>query len=301
MDNFQSGAITEVKGSQNISYILNDDNLFFQTGYKVLKSQTKNGLVKCARLLYNGKIKLTYFTYDYKSLISILPTLDGETFLMILADLFGTILEIKNNGFLVCQNLDLSFDKVFVDQSNLTVNLIYLPINMPQMDFATFENELRVQTVKLITSNPSLKTPNVDRVCPELSNGTVSLQELHRFVCSMCKGAKRQDKGDGRSAKQPELLLSSMNAPSRLEFKVNKPEYLIGRSGSSVDGVVRYNKAISREHCKIVYKDGVYGVIDLDSTYGTFVNKSRIPPQKVCPIKGGDIVSLANSNFKVQI
>lgn len=308
-DLIQTGAITEIKGSQNIAYILNNDSLFLLTGYKVLKSQTKDGFIRCAKLLYNGKTKLTYFTSEYKSLKSILPTLDGDTFLTVMANFLSVILEIKNNGFLACQNLDLSFDKVFIDQSNLTVNLIYLPINTPPIDFATFENDLRTRLIKLITSTPSLKSANVDRVCAELSNGSVSLNDLYKLVCSICKGpglgGRKTRTDDGGvslpNAAQPELVFSAMNAPVKLEYRINKPEFLIGKNISSVDGVIDFNKAVSRVHCKIIYQSGMYYLVDLGSANGTFINKSRIVSQQMHPIKNGDVVRLANSDFMIRI
>lgn len=307
-DLMQSGAITEIKGSQNVAYILNDDNLFLLTGYKVLKSQTKNGFVRCAKLLYNGNIKLTYFTSGLKSIKSLLPTLDGDTFLSIMANFLSMVLEIKSNGFLGCQNLDLSFDKVFVDQSNLTVNLIYLPLNTQEIDFASFENDLRSDLIKLITSTPSLKTANVDRACAELSNGSISINELHKLICSICKGpgsgGKRKIPDNGGSppnATQPELVFSAMNAPVKLEYRINQPEFLIGKNASSVDGVINFNKTISRVHCKIIYQNGAYFIVDLGSANGTFINKSRIASQQMNPIKNGDVVRLANSDFMIQI
>ena len=310
-DLIQSGAITEIKGSQNVAYILNEDDLFLLTGYKVLKSQIKNGFIPCAKLLYNGKVKLTYFTSGYKSLKGLLPTLDGDTFLTVIANFVNVILGIKSNGFLGCQNLDLSFDKVFVDQSNLTVHLVYLPLNTPEADFAAFENDLRTSLIKLINSTASLKTPNVDRICAELANGSVSLSDLYQVVCSVCKGVpnnggKKGDAGGIRKpiphdASQPELVFSAMKAPIHLEYRITKPEFIIGKTAGSVDGVIGFNKAVSRVHCKVVYQSGTYYIVDLGSANGTFINSTRIAAQQMQPIKNGDIVRLANSDFMIQI
>jgi len=285
-DLLQTGAISEVKGSQNVTYILNDDSLFLLTGYKVLKSQSKNGFTKCVKLLYNGKIKLMYYTSGYKSLASILPSLNINAFLPILKDLLGVILEIRNNGFLYCQNLELSFEKIFIDQNNLTANLVYLPLNTQPSDFAAVENDLRTRLKHLISSAPSLKSAELDRICAELSNTSVSLSDLCRLVCDMI---------------QPELVFSTMDAQTHLEFRIKKPEFIIGRNAASVDGMIGFNKTIGRVHCKIIYEDKQYHIVDLGSVNGTFVNESRTIPFEMHPIKSGDVVRIANSDFAVHI
>jgi hypothetical protein len=300
----QAGAITEIKGSKNVAYLLNDDTLFLLTEYKVLKSQIKNGFVRCAKLLYNGKVKLVYFSSGYKSLMNTVPLLDSDMFLSVMANLLSIVLEIKNNGFLSCQNLDLSFDKIFIDQSNFTVNLVYLPINAPQMDFSTFENNLRTQLIKLISSVPALKTAKADCVCAELANGAGSFNDLYATVCSICKGSSGLDgrrKLEPSIRNQPELIFSAMNAPVKLEYRINKSEFLIGKTASSVDGVIGFNKAVSRIHCKIIYQSGLYYLVDLGSANGTFINKSRIAAQQMHPIKNGDVIRLANSDFMIRI
>lgn len=53
------------------------------------------------------------------------------------------------------------------------------------------------------------------------------------------------------------------------------------------------NPHISRYHCKIVYENGQYYIIDLNSTNGTFVNKQQIPPRTKIPVMPGDLILLA--------
>ena len=88
----QSGVVKEIQASQNIAFILEDNSLFSLTGYKVLKSQGKNGLLDCTKVKYNGKIKLIYFTSQYKSLKNMIPVLSVKTFLTVIANLFSTII-----------------------------------------------------------------------------------------------------------------------------------------------------------------------------------------------------------------
>lgn len=308
----KSGYLKEIKGSQNVAYVLENENTFMQTGYKVLKNQEKNRFIKCAKVKYNGKIKLLYFTSGYKSLSHIIHSIDGDTFVGIITSLLHSVIEIKNNGFLLCQNLDLSLDKIFVDQNTMSVCLIYLPINVPPIDMVTFENELRTQLIKLITSVPMLATPKINTVSSYLSNGALSLEELYKKIYEQTGGIYRKSisSSDGNNrdmssdlkndvGSQPVLTFTSANGSADLMFKVNKPEFVIGRNQATTDGAVTYNKAIGRMHCKFIYENNNYYIVDLNSANGTYVNNKRIAPMQPHLVKNGDSIRLANSDFAI--
>lgn len=308
----QSGYLKEMKNSQNVAYVLENENTFMQTGYKVLKNQEKNRFIKCVKVKYNGKIKLLYFTAGYKSLNNIIHNIDGDTFVGIITSLLHSVIEIKNNGFLLCQNLDLSLDKIFVDQNTMSVCLIYLPINVPPIDMATFENELRTQLIKLITSVPMLETPKINTISSYLSNGTLSLEELYKKIYEQTGDIYRkrsslqekinkdisEDKKINGGA-QPVLTVTAINGPAELMFKINKNEFVIGRNPATTDGTVTYNKAIGRRHCKFIYENNNYYIVDLNSANGTYVNNKRIAPMQPHLVKNGDSIRLANSDFVI--
>ena len=255
----KSGAVADVTRGSNLAYMLQDNDLFLLTGYKVIKSQRQKGFVNCAKVLHNGKIKLVYFTEHHKSLLSVLPSLNGDGFLSVLINLLNAVIGIRNNGFLVCQNLDLTFDRIFVDPNTLAVSLIYLPLKKPVVELSMFENELRTGLIKLITATPSLGETQANYICTDLSNGALSLDELYRrFRSRRTKGdsttqAPITNNGsplDGVSnsefSVQPELIFSSLNAPMPIAFNIKKEEFVIGSHPNNVDGVITFNRAISR-------------------------------------------------------
>ncbi|WBY64027.1 FHA domain-containing protein [Thermocaproicibacter melissae] len=294
----QRGICTELKVPQNIAYLLNDGVTFFLTGYKVLQSQEKRGFVRCARLMYNGKVELVYFTSAYQPLSALLPKIGIHTFMQILVNLLGKILEVEANGFLDCHNLDLSVDKIFVDADTHSVFLIYLPVSVPSDDpgNANFENELRADLIRLIQSTPNFVSPTMAEICTKLADGTMSLERLCRFLTTRTeKNSKPCGKG------QPPLTFTAINAPETVSFHITTPEFVIGKNAAAVQGAVTFNRAISRVHCKITFAQDRYFVTDLNSANGTFVNRTRIEPQKPVPIQDGDVVRLANSDFMVRI
>lgn len=305
-DLLKQGVISELTGTPNVQYVLNDKSVFALTEFKVLKSQSKH-FIKCAKVLYNGKIKLIYFTSMHKSLRNMLPSLDGDTFLSIIANLLNCIIEIKNNGFLDCQDIDLSFDKIFVDQNTFEVNVIYLPVNSSNSDITAFETELKTEIIKLVSTVPAFANEKMTRVCGYLSNGTLSLNQLYGNICAEIKsGMKTPPKnlknrgGGAKIFKQPTLYFSSINTPVDINFQINSNEYVIGKNPEKVNGVISFNNAISRVHCKINYKNNTYFITDLGSANGTFVNKNRLAANQPAQIKSGDTIRLANSDFVVK-
>ena len=58
---------------------------------------------------------------------------------------------------------------------------------------------------------------------------------------------------------------------------------------------------ISRMHCKIIRQGEQYAVVDLKSANGTYLNGIRLQANQATPIKNGDVIRLANSDFRVVI
>ncbi|MCI3924745.1 FHA domain-containing protein [Paenibacillus sp. TRM 82003] len=250
------------------------------------------------QMLYNGKIELYYLTTGYRTFASMLPSLDGAGFTTVVTNLLHAIIEVKNNGFLSYQNIDISFDKIYVDPSNFSVGLIYVPINVrAHKDFASFETEVRTSLGRLINSLPSLQSQKISRLYLDLSNGTLTLEALVSRSMAVSSGPSKEHSGAQNSV----LTLVAMDAPQPLELLVNKDEYVIGKSELEVDGVISFNNAISRFHCKLIRSNGSFLLEDLESLNGTYVNKVRLQPHAPVAVTNGDIVQLANSKFQVRI
>ena len=96
------------------------------------------------------------------------------------------------------------------------------------------------------------------------------------------------------------LVFSCVSQPS-VSFNINSNEFVIGKSADKVDGLITFNKAISRVHCKVAYQSGNYYIIDLGSANGTYVNSKRLQPQSPELIRNGDRVRLANDDFTITI
>ena len=98
-------------------------------------------------------------------------------------------------------------------------------------------------------------------------------------------------------------------AYDRILHLENSPYYTLcalalgyrNEEADKVDGLITFNKAISRVHCKVAYQSGNYYIIDLGSANGTYVNSKRLQPQSPELIRNGDRVRLANDDFTITI
>lgn len=304
-----NGIITEIECGSNFGYILDDSKYFVNTDYKVLQGQTNGVFVQCMKMLYNGKIELYYRTDMYRTMSSMFAGISADTMITIVSNLFADVLEVQNNGFLSSQNIDISWDKIFVDANTLQVKLVYLPINVKTFDnYATFENELRSGLIKLIQRVVVSSNDRMDQLVEDLANGSLTLEDLYnksreRNPGQMRNNPIRRENGNvsipTASGNVGNIRLVAVNAPNHFEIEIDKDEVLIGKKAELVDAAITYNNAISRKHCKIMRYGGNYQIVDVGSANGTYVNKVRIAPNQPCPIKRGDVIRLANSDFQI--
>lgn len=298
----ETGYLSEMKCGTNFAYTLSDNGMFQATEYKVLQSQAKGGFVRCMKMLYNGKTQLYYITGGNKPFSSMIQSLDADGYITVFANMLSGIIAVKNNGFLSCQNLDISFEHIYIDPMTLQVYFVYLPLyRHAYAEYSYFENEFRASLVKLISSMGNSVSPKILQFSADLSNGMFKLEDLMvRLKGGRPSGgaSKAQNAVSGRDSV---MRIIAMNAPSRIEITVNKDEFILGKKSDSVDGVISFNKMISRIHCKINKINGQYTITDLQSSNGTYVNKARLQPNQPRQLKNGDIIRLANSDFQVSI
>lgn len=294
---FNSNLITKTFDGSNCSYILNDEHEFSLTEYKILKNQPDT-LIKCSKLLYNGKIKLIYFTANYIPFNSFAYSADLNLATAITANLINSVVSIQQNGFLNCNNIDLAFDKIFVNPQTAQIGLIYLPVNNRETNYLSFENEFKANLIKFIYSVPSFSGGKYDSICNYLSNGSLSLKDIYNGICSEAKDIRYIDSSHKNT--QPAMNLYAYNSPYKFSIKISKPKFIIGKLPDKADGIITFNKAISRVHCEILYKNNQYFIKDLNSVNGTFVNGFKLKPEIEYKLHSGDLLRLANSDFKIK-
>lgn len=359
------------KDMYSLSYVLNYDQMFFQTGYKVLQSQEKNGFIKCTKIIHNGKDKLVYDISKFKSLDILISNLNSDIFISIIKNLFDVIIEVKNNGFMQYKNIEIDFEKIFIDSNNYKVYLIYLPINNTGSidDYMMFEKQLKDNIINALTSYPNINTPQLHGMLQSIKNDLTSIEQIKERINGIPNAQNRQSNTSGLSSVyvetqsnfQPDshvnlvnqipavtqekkkksgffskkekkkekkiaaeqniviqsqceggateilddaiykdITLVGLNTPSAFMITVTKQEFFIGKKADSVNACIDFNNAISRVHCKIIKSNNEHFIVDLGSANGTYVNGYKLNVNQQMPIKSGDIVKLANSEFEVK-
>lgn len=292
-----NGIISEIACGNSFEYVLEDNHYFLNTDYKVLQSQTKGIFVKCMKMTRNGKLDLYYITNDYRTMSSMFLGITADTLITIIINLFASIIEVRNNGFLVCQCIELSWDKIFVEQNTFKVKLVYLPLSVKIYDsYSEFESELRSNVVKLI--NQIIIEPNerLTKLVQDLCNGTLSLEDVYNR--SKIPGTIPIVEKEEKDVREM-IKLVAINAPKPFEIPIERTEFLIGKKQELVDGVIPYSQMISRKHCRITYENGSYFVSDEGSVNGTFVNGTRVMGGQRHQIKRDDVIRLADCMFQI--
>lgn len=305
-----NGIVEEIRCGNNFGYVINDSKNFINTDYKVLLNQTNDFFVKCMKIGYNGKIELFYITDDYRPVSTMFAGIQIDTLIAIMLNLFAAIVEVRNNGFLSSQNIDVSWDKIFVNANTLKVKLVYVPVNYRVFDsYSEFESELRSSIIRLLNKVITEKTPRLEQFVMDLANGSLSIMDLYNkskkaemdTLDMKISNASNSYEGVKTVTENGpnDLKLIAMNISTRFEIKLDRDITILGKKKELVDVQVTFNDMISRKHCRIERKSGVYYLADEKSANGTYINGFRLEPGQLYQIGKGDIIRMADSEFQL--
>ena len=294
---FNNRGLAQIDMGENIAFALREESLFHESDYKVMRNQDQNTFIKCTKLKYNGYSLLYYQIANLSAFNRVWASQDQRGSVILLANMLKSVLYVKKNGFLSCNNIDLDFNHVFVDVSTLQVHLLYFPIRGKEEQVIFEEPALKRHLVQLVSSSSTISESVRTLLIRQLSNVSLTLDDL---VCSIpALGNTLRESQPDQSFQT--CVLHSINSPFPFQLTVNKNSFLLGRKEGQVDGLIAFNNAIGRVHCRIDRTEQGYVLVDLNSANGTFLNSTRLVPNIPHVIKHGDIIRLANSDFMVEI
>ena len=125
MDEYFEGKVKEVQSAEDASYFLENNEIFYDIGFKVMQNQENVNLLECHRLKYNGKIKLVYFTRDYTSMADYIASSDVDTILSLIDSLIRALIQIENLGFLNMACIDNRLSHMYVEPNTKTIKIIH--------------------------------------------------------------------------------------------------------------------------------------------------------------------------------
>ena len=239
--------IKQLDCGKNFSFILNDNNMFQVSDYKMLQKQSESNFVKCMKMLYNGKIQLYYITQSLRPLMSVVNNTDENKFYSIIMDLISQVIMVMQNGFLSCQNIDLLPEHIFVNADTCKVSLTYLPLSKKIYDSdMSFEKELKTMLIQIMDENLCFSKGSTKRLYDNLNDNTLSLEEIYKYemVNDILENKKKKT-----------VRIISQNAPEEYVITVTKDNFILGRSQQLADGLVSDNRMVGRTHCSIRRED----------------------------------------------
>ncbi len=290
--------ISQREYGSDFACLMADKEAFSATEYKVLSGREDGCFVGCMRTLYNGKVQLYYRVGAGMPLPALLPSLDRRKIAALAAGLLSSIEEVKDNGFLSCQNILLSPERIYADSSAGPIKLTYLPLRRRLFaDEAAFAMGLRACLLRLLSACPASEWEELSWLLQEsetlASGGEGTWEGLWEKLRERLRGEMAGGNGG--------LRLSAVNGPKGFAISVTKEDFVLGKKPGLADGVIPFNKRISRVHCRLSRREGSFTVTDLGSTNGTFVNGRRLRPGEACPLGKGDRLRLADSEFQADL
>lgn len=293
--------IREERYSTNINYFLETENIFYEVGYKVLRNKENSGFIKCNKVIHNGKIKLVYNTSKYKSLEEVIINSSIDTFITVINKLMRVAIGVKDNGFIEYKNIISNLKNIFVDENNLNVYFIYLPIVNTDRTDKMFIDEIKRNILKVMDFNSYLRGIQVNNLRFNLTTNKTLEEILYDMDNTSDKNIVEtiDNRGIMIDSVSKRIALKGINTPIDINILIDKDRYLIGSSREYADGVITFNKAISRRHCMILKEMNDYYIVDVGSANGTYLNGVRINKNIKMKIKNGDIIKIANSEFRI--
>ncbi len=296
----ENGVLEEKQTDVYLEYFLADKDYFAQTEYKIIQNQNNGLFVESMQIKKNGKIDLCYLTKDLNSLNTLLSSVKNDGFIVILRNILEAILLVKNNGFLTCESIKLDIDKIFVEANSYKIRLIYLPLTIKEFDnYVEFESSLRTKLIKLINSYEEDEESDLLKIRNAIADSFKSLEDLKMELEVFANKNISIGEGTKMGLYNNDLRLVALNAPMSFELVLDSNDQLIGKKKELVDLVIPFNKMISRKHCRIRKIDGAYYINDEQSANGTYVNGKRLEVGQSIKISPGDLIRLANSDFKI--
>jgi FHA domain/Domain of unknown function (DUF6382) len=90
-------------------------------------------------------------------------------------------------------------------------------------------------------------------------------------------------------------LISGNNGTTE-KITISKEIFIIGRLKQKVDYAIQ-NGTVGKEHAKIIYKDGVFYITDLNSKNGTYLNGLKLEGGKLYELANEDNITFSNVKY----
>ncbi|MCM1288720.1 MAG: FHA domain-containing protein [Clostridium sp.] len=290
--------VSEEKNEHYLGYTLKDNSYFYNTLYQIVK-KSNDTFVECYKLIQNGRIKFIYDINEYRPYNAVSFNLSLDQFVRLLGSFVASLKKIEENGFVQIETLDIDLEKIYVNTEEFTARLVCVPLNVNSVwDTKEEFHSMAVTSVgKMIYNSEFMGNEFFFNMFDDCNSSRVSFEELYNRMRDGHYGIYfiANDMVQENGEQQNFLRLHSLF--NGYDIEINKSKFTIGKNSGDID--LSGYSMLSRTHCEIINSDGNYYIIDKNSTNGTYVNNSRIPSEKMIPIKSGDNILLADLEYVV--
>ncbi len=296
----------------SIAFEISDEDLFYQTGYKVIQNFASGGLIRAMSTTLNGRIRLVYDVSELTPLSTQILTMDPEMFKNFSLGLIVVCDAIKANGFIHGENVLLDSDMVFLNPITYQVNLIYLPLKQ-SISMTVQLDSLEKNVIELIR-NMLKKYPNVQgdstkALYDYLLQGSCNTSDIKEIILGVVDkkevpivGNISSQKKEKKAEQIPEfLILERIGGSQGLSLRIDAPAAVIGRD-PAVSQVLVSDSSVSKKHCLICKESNGWKIEDLQSSNHTWLGEGGpyLEAYKQYDLKPGDVVKIARFVFQVR-
>lgn len=291
---------------QYLSYILEKNEYFFPTGYRVLKKQKEEGIISCSKITYNGQIKLLYSLENLESVFVASDEWEIRDAFDWMIRIIRMVIKVRDNGFLRIEDIDINVSRVFVNEEKRQVYLVVLPLTSEAELInnwnRTFENTL-ISIVEFARIKNISVTNRMKQIVQEnISSLDVLCKKLEKLATEL--HLKMDDSGNLKEEKEEvyegTLHLKTTTSSKTVDIAINKEVFILGKNPKMSDYAIDLTPTISRQHCQIIQTNKGYYIEDLNSLNHTFVNGEILTGGQRVLIKKGMLIRLAEIEFIVE-
>ena len=101
---------------------------------------------------------------------------------------------------------------------------------------------------------------------------------------------------------KPKVLnyLTKENGEKIEKIELTKENIVVGRAGKGTD-VIEKGTGVSRLHFELIKLSDTYGIKDLGSTNGTYINEKKIMPYEIHELKNDDEIRVGKTVFLYKV
>lgn len=290
------------KNAGHIAFQFEAEEEFFELGAKVLNKQRIETMLPCIHVQYNMKDRLLYDVEQYIPLEEAKEELEEKDTFFILYELLKLLEEVGSNGFVPLEAIQPGADMIFWEAQKKKAYFIVLPIakEYGNGEHKSWNKRLSDTLNELCANLPDEKAETITQNLVKPGKIADIIAGLMPVLDSFIAEIQKQENTHVQT-RHKELQLLHDGTYGQFAFYIRKKEFIIGKRRDSVDGYLGVSDAVSRLHCRIIYREDCFLVSDMGSSNHTFINGTLVKAQEEKKLAEGDRLRIADVDFKVRI